>query len=87
MIFPLAAMPWTIRWIGYILPLTYFINVALGVMLRGAPFTSLWLSFVVLAFYAVVVFGAAMLRLRRDLAPSVKEQPREKSEAKAATAA
>jgi ABC-2 type transport system permease protein len=87
MIFPLAAMPWTVRWIGYILPLTYFINVALGVMLRGAPFTSLWLSFVVLAFYAVVVFGAAMLRLRRDLAPSVKEQPREKSEAKAATAA
>jgi ABC-2 type transport system permease protein len=72
MIFPLAAMPWTIRWIGYILPLTYFINIALGVMLRGAPFSALWVSFVVLALYAVVVFGAAMLRLRRDLAPSVK---------------
>jgi ABC-2 type transport system permease protein len=75
MIFPLAAMPWTIRWIGYVLPLTYFINIAQGVMLRGAPFTALWVSFVVLAMYAVVVFTAAVLRLRRDLAPNVKEQP------------
>ena len=77
MIFPLTAMPWSVRWIGYVLPLTYFINIALGVMLRGAPIASLWLSFVVLTGYAVVVFGAAMLRLRRDLAPNVKERPAE----------
>ncbi len=74
MIFPLTAMPWTVRWIGYVLPLTYFINIAQGVMLRAAPFTALWLSFLVLAVYAVVVFGAAILRLRRDLAPNVKGQ-------------
>jgi ABC-2 type transport system permease protein len=45
-------------------------------MLRGASFTSLWVSFVVLAIYAVVVFSMAVLRLRRDLAPSVKEHTR-----------
>jgi ABC-2 type transport system permease protein len=83
MIFPLAAMPWAVRWIGYALPLTYFINIAQGVMLRGAPFTALWLSFLVLAVYAVVVFTAAVLRLRRDLAPNVKEQPQEKPSAEA----
>ena len=77
MIFPLAAMPWAIRWIGYVLPLTYFINIAQGVMLRGAPFTALWLSFLVLAVYAVVVFTAAVLRLRRDLAPNVKAPPQQ----------
>jgi ABC-2 type transport system permease protein len=87
MIFPLAAMPWSIRWIGYILPLTYFINIAQGVMLRAAPFTALWLSFLVLAVYAVVVFGAAVLRLRRDLAPNVKEQPQPEAAAKATAAA
>jgi ABC-2 type transport system permease protein len=87
MIFPLAAMPWSIRWIGYILPLTYFINIAQGVMLRAAPFTALWVSFVVLAVYAVVVFSAAVVRLRRDLAPNVKEQPQEEPvETAAATA-
>jgi ABC-2 type transport system permease protein len=87
MIFPLTAMPWAIRWIGYVLPLTYFINIAQGVMLRGAPLTALWLSFVVLAVYAVVVFSAAVLRLRRDLAPNVKEQPLEDPAAEAAAAA
>jgi ABC-2 type transport system permease protein len=87
MIFPLAAMPWTIRWIGYILPLTYFINIAQGVMLRAAPFTALWLSFLVLAVYAVVVFTAAVLRLRRDLAPNVKPQPRQEAPAETAVAA
>src|SRR5262245_13301543 len=72
MIFPLAAMPWSVRWIGYLLPLTYFINICQGVMLRGAPFTSLWLPFLVLTVMAVVVFGTAILRMRRDLAPNLK---------------
>lgn len=83
MIFPLTAMPWSVRWIGYVLPLTYFINIAQGVMLRAAPFTALWLSFLVLAIYAVVVFTAAVLRLRRDLAPSVKAESRQGPAAKA----
>jgi ABC-2 type transport system permease protein len=87
MIFPLAAMPWAIRWIGYVLPLTYFINIAQGVMLRGAPFVSLWLSFAVLAVYAVVVFTAAVLRLRSDLAPNVKAETPGKAPAEAAAGA
>jgi ABC-2 type transport system permease protein len=87
MIFPLAAMPWAIRWIGYVLPLTYFINIAQGVMLRGAPFTALWLSFLVLAVYAVVVFTAAVLRLRSDLAPNVKAEAQPESPAPAAAPA
>jgi ABC-2 type transport system permease protein len=87
MIFPLAAMPWAIRWIGYVLPLTYFINIAQGVMLRGAPFAALWLSFLVLAIYAVVVFTAAVLRLRRDLAPSVKAESQQEPASKATAAA
>jgi ABC-2 type transport system permease protein len=86
MIFPLTAMPWAVRWIGYVLPLTYFINIAQGVMLRGAPFTALWLSFLVLAGYAVVVFGAAVLRLRRDLAPNVVSAQEQQPAAPAAVA-
>lgn len=72
MIFPLAAMPWGVRWIGYILPLTYYINISQGVMLRDAPFSSLWPSFVVLVVMAFVVLGVAILRFRRDLAPNVR---------------
>ena len=50
--FPLYSMPWAVRWIGYLLPLTYFIKVARGVMVRGAPIGALWLPLVVLAVMA-----------------------------------
>ncbi|MEV6521949.1 ABC transporter permease [Longispora sp. NPDC051575] len=70
MIFPLDAMAPGVRWIGYLLPLTYFTKLSQGVMLRGDDLASLWLPLVVLAGMAVVVFTAAVLRFRRDLAPS-----------------
>jgi ABC-2 type transport system permease protein len=69
MIFPLDAMAAGVRWIGYLLPLTYFTIISQGVMLRGASIASLWYAFVVLAVMATVVFTAATLRFRRDLAP------------------
>lgn len=69
MIFPLDAMSAGVRWIGYLLPLTYFTMISQGIMLRGATLASLWVPFLVLAVMAVVVFCAATLRFRRDLAP------------------
>ncbi len=70
MIFPLEAIPWGVRWISYLLPLTYFTEISQGVMLRGAPLDSLWLPFLVLTVMAVVVFAGAVLRFRRSLAPA-----------------
>lgn len=69
MIFPLDAMAAGVRWIGYLLPLTYFTMISQGVMLRGASLASLWLPFTVLTGMALVVFTGATLRFRRDLAP------------------
>jgi len=68
--FPLYSMPWSVRWIGYLLPLTWFIKVARGVMVRGTPIGALWLPLVVLAVMAAVVFTASTLRFRRELAPT-----------------
>ncbi|MBG6135440.1 ABC transporter permease [Longispora fulva] len=75
MIFPLDAMAPGVRWIGYLLPLTYFTKLSQGVMLRGGDLASLWLPLVVLAGMAVVVFTAAVTRFRRDLAPSRPAEP------------
>ena len=69
MIFPLEAIPWGVRWISYLLPLTYFTQISQGVMLRGAPLDALWLPFLVLTVMAVVVFAGAVLRFRRSLTP------------------
>jgi ABC-type multidrug transport system permease subunit len=75
MIFPLSSMPWGVRWIGYGLPLTYFIDISQGILLRGAGLGSLWVSFTVLVAMAVLVFGGAVLRFRRDLAPRLRSRP------------
>jgi ABC-2 type transport system permease protein len=67
-IFPLAAMAAGVRWIGYCLPLTYFVQISQGVMLRGAPLGSLWVPLVVLTGMAAVIVTGAVLRFRRTLA-------------------
>ncbi|HEX6231273.1 MAG TPA: ABC transporter permease [Actinomycetota bacterium] len=74
LIFPLSSMAAGVRWIGYLLPLTYFIQISRGVMLRGAPIAALWTPFLYLAIIGAVVFGLATLRFRRSLAPARAER-------------
>jgi ABC-2 type transport system permease protein len=69
MIFPLSAMAAGVRWIGYLLPLTWFTMISQGVMIRGAGWDSLWFPLVVLAVMAVVIFGLAVVRLSRSISP------------------
>jgi ABC-2 type transport system permease protein len=76
MIFPLNAMAAGVRWIGYLLPLTYFNVISRGIMLRGAPLSSLWWAFLILAVMAMLVFTGATLRFRRDLAPGASRHGR-----------
>jgi ABC-type multidrug transport system permease subunit len=70
LIFPLQAMAPGVRWIGYLLPLTYFVQVARGVMVRGAPFEALLFPLGMLAVLGTVVFSLSIARFRRDLAPA-----------------
>jgi len=70
MIFPLASMAAGVRWIAYLLPLTYFVEIARGVMLRGAPLDSLWQPFAALAVLGTVAVSLATARFRRTLAPT-----------------
>ncbi len=70
MVFPLAAIPIGVRWISYLLPLTYFTQIARGVLVRGTPIDGLVIPLVALAIMAVLIFGLSVLRFRRDLAPS-----------------
>lgn len=70
LIFPVSSMAAGVRWISYVLPLTYFIQVSRGVMLKAMPLSGLWEPIGLLAVLAVVVLGLAIFRFRRDLAPS-----------------
>jgi ABC-2 type transport system permease protein len=70
MIFPLESVVVGVRWIGYLLPLTYFVQIARGVLVRAAPFDALLFPIGMLALLGAIVFGLSILRFRRDLAPA-----------------
>jgi ABC-2 type transport system permease protein len=72
LIFPISAMAAGVRWISYLLPLTYFVEISRGVMLKATPIGALWQPIGLLAALAAVVLGLAVIRFRRDLAPSGK---------------
>jgi ABC-2 type transport system permease protein len=63
-----------VRWISYVLPLTYFIEISRGVMLKAAPASALREPLGLLAVLAVVVLGLAVARFRRDLAPGSQRE-------------
>ena len=70
LIFPLSSIAAGVRWISYLLPLTYFNQISRGVMLRAEPLTALWRPFLFLALLGAVVFTLASLRFRAYLAPA-----------------
>lgn len=66
-IFPLNAIPWGVRWVAYLAPLTYFVPIARGTFLKDIGLSQLWPNAVILAVYALVVVTLAALRFRRRL--------------------
>jgi ABC-2 type transport system permease protein len=84
MIFPLDSIPWGVRWISYFLPLTYYNQVARGVLVRGAPLDALVAPLVALAILSVLVFGLSVLRFRRDLTPAGSGRPNQEPKAPSA---
>jgi ABC-2 type transport system permease protein len=77
LIFPLSAMAAGVRWIGYVLPLTYFIQISRGVMVRGTTLAALAVPLAALAVLGLAVFTLAVVRFRRDLAPPDREAARQ----------
>jgi ABC-2 type transport system permease protein len=74
LIFPLASIAAGVRWISYLLPLTYFNEISRGVMLRAGPLGALWQPFAILALLGAIVMSGATLRFRSYLAPAGHER-------------
>ncbi len=76
LIFPLSSIVVGVRWIAYLLPLTYFNEISRGVMLKAEPITALWPSLAYLALLGAVIVTLATLRFRAFLAPASSGRPR-----------
>jgi ABC-2 type transport system permease protein len=65
--FPFAGMPRVVQWLAEVLPLTHFLRLIRGVMLRGAGLAELWPEVAALLVFTVVMMAAAILRFRKRL--------------------
>lgn len=65
--FPYRGMPGWAQTLGEILPLTHFLRIVRGVMLKGAEFPAIATEVGALAIFVVVFATAALLRFRRTL--------------------
>lgn len=65
--FPFDGMPRVVQWLAEALPLTHFIRLIRGVMLRGAGLPELWPDALALLVFTLAMMGLAILRFRKRL--------------------
>lgn len=65
--FPREAMPPVISAIGYGIPLTYFLDIIRGIMLKGVGIEFLWNDVIALAAFTLVILSIAVTRFRKSL--------------------
>ena len=65
--FPFRGMPGWAQALGSVIPVTHFLRVVRGSLLKGLGVEGLWASLFALAVFVVVIAAAAMSRYRRTL--------------------
>lgn len=65
--FPRPAMPEVFQWLGALLPLTHFLKVLRGILLRGVGVEALWQEALILAGFAVGLIALAVRRFHKTL--------------------
>src|SRR5262249_48622560 len=63
-VFPLESMPAVLRPVSQVIPTTWMIDTARGIILRGAGWAGLWVNAVVLTGMAVAIVSLATSQFR-----------------------
>jgi ABC-2 type transport system permease protein len=66
-VFPREGMPHPIRELGLLIPLTYFLQILRGIILKGVGVEVLWPEVLALAVFGLIVFGLSANRFRKTL--------------------
>ncbi len=66
-IFPRETMPWPIYYLGQLIPLTYFLKIIRGIVLKGLGPFDLWDQMVPLILIAVAVMTLSVSRFKKRL--------------------
>jgi ABC-2 type transport system permease protein len=65
--FPREAMPAPAQWLGAILPLTYFLRVLRGILLRGTGWDAYWKEALTLVGFSVLLIGLSVRRFHKTV--------------------
>jgi ABC-2 type transport system permease protein len=65
--FPFSGMPRWAQAIGEVLPLTHFLRIVRGIMLKGAGLSDIGRELFVLSLFVITFAGLALMRFRRTL--------------------
>jgi len=65
--FPIASIPVSLRWISYINPLTYFLIIVRGILLKGAGLAVLYKEIIFLALFGIFFIAFSSFRFRKRL--------------------
>lgn len=66
-VFPRESMPFVIYAISFAIPVTYYIEILRGIILRGAEPWHLWFPAAMLALFGVVIFTASAMRFNKRM--------------------
>lgn len=66
-VFPRESMPWPIYALSTLIPVTYYVEILRGIILRGAGAADLWFQTAMLGIFAVVIFVGSTLRFHKRL--------------------
>ena len=67
-LFPIATMPYVMQLYTYVFPTRYFNDISRDLFLKGVGVEYLWGNVALLALYALVLFAAASLALKKKVA-------------------
>ncbi|GAB4418691.1 MAG: hypothetical protein Kow002_05790 [Anaerolineales bacterium] len=67
LLYPRENMPWIAYYAGYLLPVTYFLEIVRGIMLKGVGFLTLWNWIWPMAVFSIVVFFASVFMFRKRI--------------------
>jgi ABC-2 type transport system permease protein len=67
LLFPIEGMPTGAQYIAHVIPLTYFLRIVRGIVLKGIGIEVLWRELLPLLAFGAVVFTLSVLRFRKQL--------------------
>lgn len=66
-IFPRESMPKLIYLLGYFIPLTYFLEILRGIILKGIGIALLWKDALLLAVFGIGILGLSAFRVKKTI--------------------